>query len=130
MRLLTRKLLVAILVVGGILAAFGIYMSTHPMVQEATGSVAIVAPEEEDTLVIPEEAHVPGNYTIPSQIMYRGNTYSVLKDLNFVGPVTPLCPYCGSNSTAQAGSSSQRKYWFYYYQCHTCHRKFATYASR
>jgi hypothetical protein len=131
MRLLTRKLLVVIIVVGGILAATGIYLSTHPMVQEASGSVASIAPEEEDTLVIPEEANLTENYTIPSQVIFKGNTYTVIKkDLDFIGPETPVCPYCKSNSTAQTGSSSQGNYWFYYYQCYTCNRNFATYANR
>ncbi|MEN6329801.1 MAG: hypothetical protein ABFC91_05855 [Methanobacteriaceae archaeon] len=129
MRLLTKKLLVVIIVVGGILAATGIYVSSHPMVQESSGSVPSIAPEEEETIVIPEEANLTQNYTIPSQVLYKGQTYQVIKkDLEFLGPETPVCPYCSSNSTTQTGTSTQGNYWFYYYHCHTCNRYFTTYA--
>lgn len=131
MRLLTRRLLVVIIVVGGILAATGIYLSTHPLEQEASGSVASIAPEDEEEIIIPQESNFTENYTIPSQVLFKGDTYTVLKkELKFIGPETPVCPYCGSNSTDQAGSSTQGNYWFYYYQCYTCHRNFATYANR
>lgn len=132
MRLLTRRLLVVIIVVGGILAATGIYMSSHPMVQEASGSVGSIAPEEEETIVIPEDTNnLTQNYTIPSQVLFKGKTYTVIKkDLKFIGPETPVCPYCSSNSTTQTGSSTQGNYWFYYYHCYTCNRNFATYASQ
>jgi hypothetical protein len=131
MRLLTRKLLVVIIVVGGIMAATGIYLSSHPMVQESSGSVASIAPEEEDTIVIPEDTNLTQNYTIPSQVLFKGENYKVIKkDLEFIGPETPVCPYCDSNSTEQTGSSTQGNYWFYYYRCYTCNQNFATYASR
>lgn len=130
MRLLTKKLLVVLIVVGGILAVTGIYLSSHPLVQESSGTVASIAPEEEDEIDIPEDANLTENYTIPSQILFKGETYAVIKkDLEFIGPETPVCPYCNSNSTTQSGSSTQGNYWFYYYHCYTCHRNFATYVS-
>lgn len=116
--------------VGGILAVTGIYLSSHPLVQESSGTVASIAPEEEDEIDIPEDANLTENYTIPSQILFKGETYAVIKkDLEFIGPETPVCPYCNSNSTTQTGSSTQGNYWFYYYHCYTCHRNFATYVS-
>jgi len=131
MRLLTRKLLVVIIVVGGILAATGIYVSSQPVIQEASGSVGTIAPEEEETIIIPEDTNLTQNYTIPSQVLFKGNTYTVIKkDLKFIGPETPVCPYCGSNSTTQTGSSTRGNYWFYYYQCYTCNRFFTTYANQ
>jgi hypothetical protein len=130
MRLLTRRLVVVIIVVGGILAATGIYISSHPIIQESSGSVASIAPEPEEMITIPESTNLTQNYTLPSQVTFKGQTYNVIKkDLEFVGPTTPVCPYCNSNSTTQTGSSTQGNYWFYYYHCNTCKRYFAGYAT-
>ncbi|HMK54681.1 MAG TPA: hypothetical protein VK444_07865 [Methanobacteriaceae archaeon] len=130
MKKLTKNLLLVILIIGGILVATGVYISSHPVVQESSGSIGNPVPEPEDNITIPNDTvNLTQNETIPQNVVFNGQSYSVInKELTFVGPSSPICPYCGSSNTIQTGSSSRGKYWFYYYHCNTCKKNFANYA--
>lgn len=131
MKKLTKKLLLVLLIIGGILIATGVYIISHPIIQESSGSISSPTPEPEDNITIPlNNDNLTQNETIPQNVVFNGQNYTVItKDLNFIGPKTPVCFSCGSTNTIQTGSSTRGNYWFYYYHCNSCQENFANYAS-